>query len=45
MVSLITNALPVPALVRDNDVWVASPDPRVKAMSRPVVVVMVFPAL
>jgi len=38
-------ALAVPALVRLNEVEVPKPEARVKAMSRPVVVVIVFPPL
>ena len=45
LVSLITNAFPVPALVRLNDVCVVSPDPKVKAMFLPSVVVIVLPVL
>jgi hypothetical protein len=45
LVSLITKAVPVPALVRASEVWVDSPDPRVKSMFLPSVVVMVLPAL
>lgn len=48
LVSLMTNALSVPALVKVNDVAVpVSVDSSysVKAISRPVVVVMLFPAL
>ena len=45
LVSLITKAVPVPALVRENEVWVVRPDPSVKAMFLPSVVVMVLPVL
>jgi hypothetical protein len=43
VVSLMIKARPVPALVNDSEVWVASPEANVKSMFRPVVVVMVFP--
>jgi hypothetical protein len=42
--SFITRAFPVPPFVRLKDVCVARLDPNVKLMSRPVVVVIVFPA-
>ena len=41
----IMKALAVPWLVRVREVWVASPEPRVKSMLRPVVVVIVLPVL
>ena len=41
----MTNAGAVPALVRVNEVGVASPDANVKAMFEPLVVVMVLPPL
>ena len=43
LVSLMMKALPLPALVKVNDVSVAKPLPKVKSMLRPVVVVMVLP--
>ena len=43
LVSFKTKALPVPALVKVKEVWLAKPLPKVKAMFRPVVVVIVLP--
>jgi hypothetical protein len=45
LVSLITKAFPVPALVKISEVCSVSPELKVKAMSRSSVVAMVLPAL
>jgi hypothetical protein len=44
-VSLMIKAVAVPALVRDKEVDVPRPDPNVKSILRPVVVVIVLPPL